>query len=304
MGEEKIEKFLKENFEKIGSEACSKKLNMRNSMVHYRATKLGLKIPDDILFKIRSERGLKMNEHKSKKICDDFKKIQTPEQAYLLGFIWADGYCKRGMVSLTIAEEDMNNIKNIFMQTGEWKFTKLKKGKFSKKEILSMRIYSIKLSEIFKKMGFFEKSGASHKKVLDFIPEKLWPYWFRGYFDGDGTIFNDLKRKNTKVSISSTYEQDWSYLQHILSELGVKTSIYQNKSHYKHDEEERDCKHSILSLPNIPSIYKFFKYIYNPELKHFGLERKYERFITFINIPGRRSKILGLLKDEPLHTCM
>jgi len=53
--------------------------------------------------------------------------------------------------------------------------------------------------------NYKEKSYVSATKILNKIPNNLKKYFFRGYFDGDGSIYKYEKYYQVGLNITSTY---------------------------------------------------------------------------------------------------
>lgn len=131
-----------------------------------------------------------------------FEKIDTQEKAYALGLLFSDGnvcFPKQEKLSpsinLTQAE---NNSEIVFL------FKDLISSKNKVLEIVEKRgqkKYSITVHS--KKMaGDLIKCGCPPKKSLSirfpiFDDENLYHHFIRGYFDGDGCIWNGKRKKMT-----------------------------------------------------------------------------------------------------------
>ena len=97
---------------------------------------------------------------------------------------------------------------------------------------------------------------------MNTIPDNLKHYWWRGYFDGDGSIRKDGKR----LEISSGIKQDWSFISKLPN---IKFSIQRNAYLNKKSGKINSCS-KILAFGENAKL--FTDYIYNGEI--FGLERK------------------------------
>ena len=124
---------------------------------------------------------------------DYFKVLETPEQAYILGFIYADGYNREDTLELVQIEsrvDILNKIKTALQSNAELK--EYTPGKYT--IYFNSRTLCSDLTRL----------GATKAKSLtltfpDFIPEQLMSHFIRGYFDGDGCVWNG-KRKVMKVT--------------------------------------------------------------------------------------------------------
>ena len=113
----------------------------------------------------------------------------TEKSVYLLGVIYADGNVEKNYSRLCISSKDYDWLSDIAKIFGNPRINE-RKNELGKWYVLSInRKYIVnKLKEI----------GVTQNKSLtmDFpdIPIKLIGHFFRGYFDGDGSIRHDKKR--------------------------------------------------------------------------------------------------------------
>ncbi len=110
------------------------------------------------------------------------------------------------------------------------------------------------------------KSGASACKILSCIPESLKHYWWRGYFDGDGSIIHSARK--TEMSITSCYNQDWTFFNNLAATLDLVFRVERNRS------EARAA--SVIRMWRRKSLLAFMAYIYQGN--DFGLTRKKVRY--------------------------
>ncbi len=124
-----------------------------------------------------------------KRINHDFFKIQSPEMAYVLGFIAADGCLsvdKKGYKRLTIElaskdKEHLDKIANIMDFEGKFSHTKRKDGRESD-------IFYVTSETIFNDLLTYNITPRKSLTLQwpDKLEEKYYPDFIRGYFDGDG----------------------------------------------------------------------------------------------------------------------
>jgi hypothetical protein len=118
-----------------------------------------------------------------------FNELKTHEQAYILGFIYADGYNREDMLELDQKEERLDILENI---------NKALKSNYPIKSY-SPGIYRLCFSS--KKLcSNLTKLGAVRNKSLiltfpKFIPDELMSSFILGYFDGDGCVWNGKRKK-------------------------------------------------------------------------------------------------------------
>lgn len=207
-----------------------------------------------------------------------FDLINTPEKAYWLGFIFADGYVsKENNFELSLAVKDLNHLNKFknFIKFG---------GKIYIDEKVGRCRLQFQDSQI---VNSLKKTGCINKKslVLKFpeIDECLYSHFIRGYFDGDGHVTNP--ENSIAVSIVGTLE----FLQSVHNILNIP----------KYKIKHRQVKHSpevYISEFSGEDARNFGRFIYNNSNVH--LERKYERFIKHLDKHEYRNK-----KSKTARTC-
>lgn len=108
------------------------------------------------------------------------------------------------------------------------------------------------------------------------------PHYFRGYFDGDGSIFCTNKKFHTP----SSYSISISGFEHNLNKL--RTYLLENENIYSiiiEDKRNKKLPFGQLFFPNIENKYKFIEYIYKDRRDIFLPRKRYlaECFINAIN---------------------
>lgn len=200
---------------------------------------------------------------------DYFENIDTPQKAYWLGFICADGYVGKDYCRVSILTKDLEILE---------KFKRDIKSGHKISEIIqhdkrtgkTHKEYSIQVTN--KKFArHLEKHGVTPNKtnVLGFpgdLEESMYPYFIAGLFDGDGCVCKTKGQNGIKCSLISTEE--------VLDKID---EILFNKFSVK------PCKHCKVS-ENKENVYKqhwykesetFLNYIYSGK-KEMYLSRKYD----------------------------
>lgn len=115
---------------------------------------------------------------------DYFSVIDNEEKAYLLGFLFADGYLETNERTLTlnVSEKDVDILHKlkVALDCGN------EVRKSSTKNCVRLYMSSMKLVSDVKKLGL--KRGKSHTIRFPDIEEHLYRHFLRGYFDGDGHV--------------------------------------------------------------------------------------------------------------------
>lgn len=127
-----------------------------------------------------------------------FDNIDTPNKAYILGFLYADGYngIDKSTVRLQLQYTDKEILQKIRVEIGSNKplhFVKcsdhVASNGFISKDMYSLEFYGKHICEALDKAGV-HKGKSLILEYPEFLPEDLQRHFIRGYFDGDGTICN------------------------------------------------------------------------------------------------------------------
>lgn len=281
---EEIE-FLKENYPIFGGEYCSLELHRTKNSILAKTKRLNISLNDDIKSKIKSNNSLgwynKISDESYNVGYEQFKNINKSEIAYILGFLWSDGYCHKknntNSIVLEIVREDLDEIKHIFDSVGKWGYYFRKRE--GRKEIASLKTSNRPLLEYLYTLDFNRKSFISPDKLINKIPLDLRKYFFRGIIDGDGCFYFDSKRLRL-FSVTSSIDQDWKYLKDLFDNLGIEYNI-RNK---EHNNKDGNISHSsVIYVTGIERIKKLGDYIYDGyEIDKIGLKRKYEKYLNCI----------------------
>ena len=193
-----------------------------------------------------------------------FKIIDTEAKAYWLGFLYADGYVNetRGL-ELCLAAKDKNHLekfKNFIESDQNIKFKKSSNS-------YRLSIDSIELVQDLIRLGCFQNKSL----ILDFpvnkqVPENLIHHFMRGYFDGDGCISINTKKKYYLFSVLGTDNFLDKYDSYILNIL--------NKN--KPNKRQANGRASSIQYGGRLQILKIYNFLYQDATIY--LERKYNKF--------------------------
>jgi hypothetical protein len=206
----------------------------------------------------------------------------TPEVAYILGLLWADGYVLKkenpavNRVSLGVQREDFDEFLPILERVGEWRVS-YRKNK-GKKEQGEADISNRPLVDFLTKNDYTSKSNSSACKILSLIPNNLKHYWFRGLFDGDGCIYHHSDGMHIKTTICSSYDQNWKYIQDLFTDI-----LQEDRFFIKLYKRKNGNGHSKIEISKRSAMIKFLDYIYNGYgTDNIGLKRKYEKYLRVL----------------------
>lgn len=247
--------FLKKNYYELGLKKCAQELGRTLSSVTDKKQKLKL---------LNKRTKLNIQEFLS----------PTKRTAYIYGLLWADGsiWYKGNQISLTLINSDAKHLKNLMYDFYHREHQpKNKDGLNRKKQSIFSRISKTLVNEVLIPYNYPNKSFGQ-PEILKFLDEKLHKYWWLGYSNGDGCFYFNQKHKIRKYSLSSTYEQDWTVLEHKLESLNVKYDIFRRKNNKGH-------KCSIVEIRGKKNIIPWGEYLYEDYDTIFGYERKYKKYL-------------------------
>ncbi|OUP87202.1 hypothetical protein B5F04_08800 [Limosilactobacillus reuteri] len=211
-------------------------------------------------------------------VRDYFQQIDTPEKAYVLGYIFADGHVGEKQIRLECIRKDVELLNFVIEQlspgTKIHEFTKpprrWKDGHTS--SVLETYYCSVGCWEHVRDL---KKYNLYHRKqCMDYpLPEldkDLYRDFLRGVFDGDGTTW--VQNGTPKVSICFDHNQACE-MEEILKEAGVITKPNNNII----DMDKYGSNISHLRITRLKDVKAFFNYIYYDQ-NLFCLTRKYKKF--------------------------
>lgn len=240
------------------------------------------------------DNGIQPRSHRdSRKIYDYdesyFSRINTPDKAYWLGFIYADGFItKRAngnpVFGITLAEsEPLEKIKKAMKSNkpiGMYKKT----NSYSNKSIeYKLAFCSKQLVEDLEKWGCVENKTFK-LKFPDFLNENLIPHFIRGYFDGDGSVYLHTQKTNGKeyIMLGSQFTGIKSFLEEMIKHFNFLHD--DEKCLYQDTRKETDCWKIQLNS-NLRTL-KLYHYMYKDCPENICLSRKRKKFEDFIKDRG------------------
>lgn len=262
--------FIRENYPKYGAAYCSKILN---------------KAPHCIYAIVHRYNIPKRNSNREKHPClmniniEQFNKISDKNIAYFLGLFWADGNIinytsnnnEHNRVTLEIVSDDAKDILPIINSIGKWSIRTRQRKHWRQQTVISAN--NKQIFNFLKDNDYNIKSEESPTKILDRIPEHLTKYFWRGFFDGDGSISYAKHRK--MISFCGSYDQNWIDLENLLRKLSIKYSIFRKV-------ESTGNKYSKVLIQNKQGISNIIKYL-SPSYD-LGLKRKTKKMLEFLNL--------------------
>lgn len=209
-----------------------------------------------------------------------FKNVNKKEIAYILGLLWADGHItfannatKTPIVKHTSKPDDNETFQLILKHSGNWNsFTTNNVGSFAKeKKKISINWVSCRELGEFLIDNQYREKYKSPNKILQKIPNDLKQYWFRGYFDGDGSV-TIKNRGHHSVAFTGCNEQNWEFIISLFERIGIKN--YRIRI-----VQSRGGSSSQIRITNKKDLIKFENYIYSDyDDYQMGLRRKRDQF--------------------------
>lgn len=203
-----------------------------------------------------------------------FDIIDTPEKAYWLGFLFADGFSNNNRVTLALKESDKSHIEKfkLFTKSEQPIRTGIIFNKKYKKKYINyhITIHSKYLSNRLNELGIIPKRP---KFDLSELPEHLYRYWIAGLFDGDGSV--SVGKQPRVIFCSSNIK----VMEFVMDQLSPYTDKYNKRT--------KEKKVSTHGTSGIHSLYyngeNISREIYNYMYKDIPiyLERKKRKFEEF-----------------------
>lgn len=213
----------------------------------------------------RRHRKYKLNEHY-------FDDIDTPNKAYILGMLYADGYnnVKERLVRLKLQERDKDLLESIRNEVESERPLQL--VEYNKYNANWQDAYALFFGSVWMCKALAEKGVVQNKSLIlqwpTFLPNHLYSHFLRGYIDGDGHI--PKRKSDYRVELVSSIWFCQGVEQYLEQELNIKCQI-----------RDACCKNDITKVVWVSGkeqSKRFLDWIYqDSDLK---LERKYNTYIS------------------------
>lgn len=133
-----------------------------------------------------------------------FDVIDSPEKAYWLGFIYADGHVdlKYNHLGIKLQQNDKNHLVKFKNLIGD---EALQIKCFSEYSSLDDKYHDkaelrINNKEIVEQIAQLGATSSKHQHQIPFLTDTLIRHFIRGYFDGDGTLNINVTKENCAIS--------------------------------------------------------------------------------------------------------
>jgi hypothetical protein len=230
--------------------------------------------------------------------------LSNPNNVYLLGRIWADGHLnlKQGRTVLQAVKVDAEHMLPFVNQMGVhtiYSKQAYSKGKPFGRESTVIQVTSRRLTDWLQTLDYEDKSRASPSKVLALIPPTLRPLFWRGFLDGDGSLYlgKDRIHGAHKLAFWGTQYQDWTDLTRMIEATGARWM--------KIEYERRGGKHcsSTIQVRQLLDMKMVCDWIYESFARDgIGLPRKHEMYQSLLvrveRMPRKASQHRGISYDK------
>lgn len=213
---------------------------------------------------------------------DFFKSIESEEQAYYLGLLYADGWLdsKRSQIAISLHENDVDILKKFNSLIFEDKPLYYYKPKGNKGGQYRFTITNKKMYNDSLNLGLMPNKTFK-LKFPNFISDEYMRHFIRGYFDGDGCIGNYKRlKKDNKYRYVSTFSVIGTY--DLLD--GISTYLYNianiNKPIIKVKHKDRPQLVYFLSYSSKKDVLLIRDILYNDA--NYFLKRKFDKFYSII----------------------
>ena len=219
-----------------------------------------------------------------------FENIDANDKAYFLGLLASDGNVfnrnKEGtqaIIKLSLQKEDRNILEIFKVYLGSKQPLYITERKSSYMNYMyTLELVSNKMAEDLKKYNIIPYKTYNYEMIL--LEDKYMSHYFRGYFDGDGSISctNNMFHTPSQYNISICgFEHNLLLMKdYLYNKVGINSFIVLDKRDNK--KNKYNLPFGNLILPNINEKYKFLRYIYK-DRRDIYLSRKQYLSECFIN---------------------
>lgn len=229
-----------------------------------------------------------------------FSSINTQEKAYILGFIYADGYNRDDLLELVQIEQRLDILQKIraALET-EAPIKEYTPGKFT------LNICDKKICEDLTDLGA-PKAKSLILKFPTFIDEELMSHFIRGYFDGDGCIWNGKPKEYlVKVSIGKfrfkkvhnvkfTFTGNSNFISSLQNYLITKIGLSKTKINYSKSKVRKHI--GTMEYSGRGNIKKLYDYMYKNASIY--CDEKYNKFNEIFCASLEKSSVETVLTEE------
>lgn len=214
-----------------------------------------------------------------------FDIIDTEEKAYILGFLFADGYInnKNKIIILALTEKDKDillKINNIVGSDKPLQYIKPSEKRYSKLGQYRLCFQSKYMHDCFVKNNFLNRS------IIPKIDDNLIRHFIRGIFDGDGCCSTGWRKNKHYRYFNGTFEilfNDKSVAEEINKIISSNSNI--SLLSVKNKKGNGSTIVFQIKWSGIDNIINIYNYLYKDATIY--LERKCDKFKELISMNCR-----------------
>lgn len=192
-----------------------------------------------------------------------FDDINTDEQAYILGFIYADGYVgdeKHNNIVITSKDKDIiEKISKAINYTGDIRITK-PGGYENSKEGYSLNFSDKQIASVLRNKYNLQPNKSLILNELPNIKDELFGAFLRGYFDGDGSIGI---HKNKSYKNGKLYEYNQLCFTLIATELFINNLIKKLNIKNYSISNSKTLEMKYLKIKSKKELFYLYKIMYD-----------------------------------------
>ena len=251
-------------------------------------TKVGEKygVRRQTISKYLKDMGIEVVNYQNRARLDEtvFDSMDTEEQFYWLGFLYADGNISKtgNRLEVALALKDIDHLekfRNFLKLTTEIK-TVLRNGHY----ICRLYVRNKHLWETLNNLGCVPCKSL----ILEFPKKEIFKnnkmfilHFIRGYVDGDGCLSYYWNKQHTSINTQVSIVSTESFLNSI-------KKLFGNKHGYIHNKSSKDWENKAYQLTfNGAIARKFARYLY--EKATIYMQRKYEKYLYFCRLEEESS---------------
>lgn len=202
-----------------------------------------------------------------------FENIDTPNKAYILGFLFADGNnsLNKGEVRIALQEDDKVILEQMRLEINSERplifkdYSNKHDFGYTYKNQWQLSLFSKKICHDLNKLGMIPNKSL----ILEFpnIDESLYSHFIRGYFDGDGSVCKS-HCGGSNLSITSTNNFCLKLKEIVIDKLNIEGVI--------RDASNHNGITKVYSLTSNITVKTFLDWLYKDA--ELFLQRKYDRY--------------------------
>lgn len=195
-----------------------------------------------------------------------FNKIDTPEKAYWLGFLYADGCVNSKNSEISLQLIDKEHCEKLKMALGavNHKITTVHDKRFENaKTLYGFQIKDKQLHSDLIKWGCVSQKTDKINKIPN-IPRDFVSHFIRGYFDGDGSLHYLQGTDNFRIAFLGTKE----FLTEIQKEIQTNVSVSKNNGNVY-----------MIQIAGRHQVERVLNYLYQDSKEKTRLDRKYQKYL-------------------------